>query len=107
MPLPIGSGPRGCGHILQGTFSSSLPLSAMPQEKTQLRGQGDLALNPDSATSRLCSFGQVSSLLQSSFAVYIVGPKVPSSQGFLKTKCSPGCGQNPLLLQARLLLSGD
>ena len=103
MPRPIGSGPRGCGHILQGTFSSSLPLSATPQEKTQLRGQGDLALNPDFATSRLCSFGQVSS---AGFICSLVGPKVPSSQGFLKTKCSPGCGQNPLLLQARLLLSG-
>lgn len=58
------------------------------------RGQGDLPLNPDSATSRLRSFGQVSSLLQGSFAD-IVGPKMPSSQGFLKTKCSPGLWTEP------------
>lgn len=73
------------------------PAQGDATEKTQLRGQGDLALNPDSATSRLCSFGQVSSLLQGSFAVYTAGPKAPSSQGFLKIKCTPACGQNPLL----------
>lgn len=33
VPFPIRRGPRGCGHILQGTLSSSLPLRAMPQKK--------------------------------------------------------------------------
>ena len=34
VPFPIRRGPSGCGHILQGTLSLSLPLGAMPQKNT-------------------------------------------------------------------------